>query len=200
MGVVASVPLVHGLVETVDPVGSSGEVDDLLLRDVVGNKLGDGVADEHVRLPDVAPEVVPDVVLGRALNGNEVTSHLDVRSVEDGAVGGDLLDQGDETGHLRIIDLFHCQLQSLFSLQSCPYKDDVGTTLLRGAERTTLGEPVSVGVVLNPVGDGGLLRVRDSLVGVADTLEDVVLVLGDSENTRSGLGNCLSVRVLPNSV
>jgi hypothetical protein len=85
-------------------------------------------------------------------------------------------------------------------LQSCSYKDDVGTTLLRGAERATLGEPVSVGIVLNPVGDGGLLRVRDSLVGVADTLKDVVLVLGDSENTRSGLGNCLAVRMLLNSV
>lgn len=85
---------------------------------------------------------------------------------------------------------------SFLFLQSCSYEDDVGTTLLRGAEGTTLGEPVSFGVVLNPVGDGGLLGVRDSLVRVANTLENVVLVLGDSENTRSGLGNCLAIRML----
>lgn len=69
------------------------------------------------------------------------------------------------------------------------YNDDVGTTLLRGSQGTALGEPVSLGVILDPIGDGSLLLRGDALVGVADALEDVVDVLGDSEDTRTGLGD-----------
>jgi hypothetical protein len=69
------------------------------------------------------------------------------------------------------------------------YENDVGTSLLWGPERTTLREPVSLSIVFNPIGDGTLLCIRDALVWVTDTLKDVVLVLGDSENTRSWFGN-----------
>lgn len=106
VAIVASVPLVHGLVQAIEPVSGGGKVDNLLAGDVERHKLGDGVADEHVGMLDVAPEEAPDVGLGGALDGDEVASDLDVRSVKNGAVGGDLLDQWDEAGHLGIIDLF----------------------------------------------------------------------------------------------
>jgi hypothetical protein len=74
-------------------------------------------------------------------------------------------------------------------MEQLTYNDDIGTTLLRGTERTTLREPVSLGIVLNPVGDSSLLRVRNALVRVTDALENVVLILRDSENARSWLGD-----------
>ena len=72
------------------------------------------------------------------------------------------------------------------------YNHNVSTTLFRGAQGATLGEPVSVGILGNPVNNGLLLFGRNSLVGVADSLEDVVDVLGDTENTRSRLRHCSS--------
>jgi hypothetical protein len=106
MSIVAGIPLVHVFVEAVNPVGSGGEVDDFLLGNRVRNKLGDRVADEQVRLFDVAPEVVPDVILGRTFDGDEIASNLNVRSVQDRAIRRDSLDHGDEARHLRIIDLY----------------------------------------------------------------------------------------------
>lgn len=117
--IVAGIPLVHGLVQTIKPVGSSGKVDNLLAGNVEWHKLGDGVADEHVGMLDVAPEEAPDVGLGGALDGDEVASDLDVRSVKNGAVRGNLLNQWDEAGHLGIIDLFWCQFIILWRLNIC---------------------------------------------------------------------------------
>src|SRR6478752_4582119 len=81
MSVVAGIPLVHVLVEAVNPVGSSGQVNNLLLGNRVRNKFGDRVTDEQIGIFDVAPEIVPDVILGRTLVGHEVASDLDVRPV-----------------------------------------------------------------------------------------------------------------------
>lgn len=105
MSIVAGIPLVHVFVEAVNPVGGSGEVNNLLLGNRVRNKLGDGVANEQVGLFDVAPEVVPDVILGRTLDGDEIASDLNVRSVQNRAIRCDSLDHGDEARHLRVVDL-----------------------------------------------------------------------------------------------
>jgi hypothetical protein len=172
VGIVARIPLVHMLVQTINPVGGGREINDLLLGNGMRNKLGNWMTDEHVGLFDVTPEIVPDVILGRSVNGNEVTSDLDVRSVEDRAIRGEPLDHRDKPRHLGIIN-----------------ENDVGTALLWGPEWAALREPVSLSIVFNPVGDGALLCIRDALVGVTDTLENVVLVLGDSENARSWFGN-----------
>lgn len=71
------------------------------MRDELGNRM----ADEHVSQLNLFPEEAPNVCLWRSLNGDEITSNLDVGSVEDGSVRGDLLDQGNQTGHLRVINL-----------------------------------------------------------------------------------------------
>jgi hypothetical protein len=194
MGIVAGVPLVHVLVQTIDPVGGSREIDNLLLGNGMRNKLGNRVADEHVGLFDVTPEIGPDIILGRSFFGNKITSDLDVRSVEDRAIRSESLDHRDKSGHLGIIDL--CQwlvayffLYDAVGIMDEAYENDVGTALLWGAEGATLREPVSLSIVFNPVADGSLLCIRDTLVGMTDTLKNVVLVLGDSENARSWLGN-----------
>ncbi len=92
VAVVAGIPLAEVLVQAVEPVGSSREVDDLLAGDGMGDEDGDWVADEHVTPFDIAPEEVPDVGLGRASLGDEVATDLDVGSVQDRAVRCDLLD------------------------------------------------------------------------------------------------------------
>lgn len=71
----------------------------------MGDEDGNRVADEHVTSLDVAPEEFPDIGLGRPLLGNKVAPNLDVGSVQNRAVRSDLLDQRNETGHLRVIDL-----------------------------------------------------------------------------------------------
>lgn len=93
------------LVQAIKPIGGGREIGDLLLGNSVRNELGDGVADEHVGALDGVPEEVPDVGLGRALCSSKIASDLDVRSVENGSVGGELLDEGNEARHLRIINL-----------------------------------------------------------------------------------------------
>lgn len=106
MGIVTRVPLVHVLVETIDPVGGSRQINDLFLGNGMRNKLGNWVADEHVGLFDVTPEIVPDIILWRSVNGNEIASDLDVRSVEDRAIRSESLDHRDKPRHLGIIDLY----------------------------------------------------------------------------------------------
>lgn len=69
----------------------------------------------------------------------------------------------------------------------CTYHDDVGATLLRGSKGSTFGEPVAIGIVLDPLGDDGHLLLGEALVGIRDSLQDVVHVLGASENSRSRL-------------
>lgn len=69
------------------------------------------------------------------------------------------------------------------------YDDNVGTTLLRGPERTFFGKPVTMGVISDPIEDCLLFVGSDALVGVANPLENIVNILGDPEDTRTRLGN-----------
>lgn len=70
------------------------------------------------------------------------------------------------------------------------HNNDIGTTLAGGSERTALRKPVAVGVIGDPINDGFLFVGGNALVGVANSLEDVVDVLGDTENARPRLGHC----------
>lgn len=76
------------------------------------------MTDEHVGLFDVAPEVVPDIILRRTFFSNEITSNLDVGSVENWAIGSEPLDHGNKARHLRVINLHlplvECFLQYLY--------------------------------------------------------------------------------------
>lgn len=86
------------------PVGRGREEANVLSLDRVGHKFVDGVRDEHVRLLNAAPEIVPDLGLWRALLVNEVAAHLDVRTIENRHLGANFADERDETGHLRIVN------------------------------------------------------------------------------------------------
>lgn len=68
--------------------------------------------------------------------------------------------------------------------------NNMGTAFLGRPERATFRQPIPVGILSNPIDDGLLLLRGDALVGMAYTLEDVVDVLGDSEDSRSRFGNC----------
>lgn len=69
------------------------------------------------------------------------------------------------------------------------HHDNVGSALFGGSQRTSLGKPVTVGIVRDPVDNGLLLLSRDALIGVADALEDVVDILGHPEDAGSWLGH-----------
>ena len=105
VAIVARIPPVQVLVQAIEPVGGGWEVDHLLSWNGVGNEDGNRMADKHVTSLDIAPQEVPDLGLRAAGLGNKITADLDVRSVEDGAIGGQFLDQGDEAGHLRVVNL-----------------------------------------------------------------------------------------------
>lgn len=105
MAVVASIPSIEGLVQAIKPIGGSRKIDDLLTRHVERDKLGDGMADEHISILDVAPEKLPDIVLGGPFLRHEVGPDLNVRAIENWAVRSNFLDQGNETRHLRVVNL-----------------------------------------------------------------------------------------------
>lgn len=103
--IVARVPFIEGFVQAVEPICRRWEVCDLLAGDGVRYEDGNRVANEHVARLDVAPQEIPDVGLGRARLGNEVASDLDMRSIENWAAWCRFLDEWNEAGHLRVINL-----------------------------------------------------------------------------------------------
>ncbi len=55
VAVVAGIPPIQMFVETIKPVGCSGEIDDFFAWDRMGYKDRDGMADKHITSLDVAP-------------------------------------------------------------------------------------------------------------------------------------------------
>lgn len=106
ISVIARIPPIHGFVQTIKPIRRCGQVGDLFARNILRHEARNRMADEHISLLNVLPQVFPDILLGAAGLGHQVTADLNVRAVHNWAVGGHFLDQGDETGHLRVINLF----------------------------------------------------------------------------------------------
>ncbi|KAL2293489.1 hypothetical protein FJTKL_05381 [Diaporthe vaccinii] len=95
------------------------------------------MTDEHVRMLDVCPQEIPRVGLRAALLGDEISPYLDMRSVQDRAVRGPLLDQGNQPRHLRVID-----------------HNDISSALLRPAEGAAIREPITFSInVVHILGD-----------------------------------------------
>ena len=87
-----------------DSTVSSGAEERVLVRgDIAGHELVHRVADEQIRVLDVVPQVLPDLLLRRALDVDQSAANLNVRAVDDGKVGADLLDERNQTGHLGVI-------------------------------------------------------------------------------------------------
>lgn len=61
------------------------------------------MTDEHVRMLDVVPEVLPNLVLRRTLHTDQVATDLDMRTVDDRHVRANTSDQRDQARHLRVI-------------------------------------------------------------------------------------------------
>lgn len=87
------------------PVGSSRHIGDLFARHIVWHELWDWMADEHICMLDIVPEKLPHILLRRSSLGDEITSYLDMRSVQYGSVGGHLLYERYKTRHLRVVNL-----------------------------------------------------------------------------------------------
>jgi hypothetical protein len=121
-------------------------------------------------------------------------AYLDVGAVDNRNVGPGLLDERDETWHLRVIDEDDiCATSGLGKY--------IGITKLwdkdeEAHKRATFREPVALSVVGDPLGELLLLRQGQSEAGISDTLEDVVVVLGGPEYCRRGRGDVLDVKVL----
>lgn len=84
--VVLRVPLRERLIKTIHPIRRSWEIPNLVHWYVIWNKNRHWVRDEHIRLRDLGHQMIPDILLCRALNIGEVGADLDVRAVEDWTV------------------------------------------------------------------------------------------------------------------
>lgn len=102
--VVPQIPCIHVLVQAIKPVGRCRQIGYSRTWDITWDEGWDWVTDEHIGLFDVLPEELPNVCLRSAFHYRKVCSDLDVTAIEDRAMGSDVLDERDETRHLRIID------------------------------------------------------------------------------------------------
>jgi hypothetical protein len=172
--------------------------------------------DEEIGMLDTAPEVIPDLSLRRTLNVNEVTAnlcsnnrsivdssahdqqrpgaYLDMGTIDNWNVWSGLLDERNEPWHLRVVDEDDICATSALGKHIWIIKQ--GTKDEEAHKRSTFREPVALGVVGDPLGELLLLREGQSEVGISDTLEDVMVVLGGPEHCRRGRGNVLDVKVL----
>lgn len=62
------------------------------------------------------------------------------------------------------------------------YDNNIGTALFWWTQWPAVGKPVSMCILHDPIHDAFLLFIRDSLVWLADTLQDVVDVLCSPEH------------------
>lgn len=215
--VVLSVPGVQGLVQAVQPVTKSvsyltyglisktqhlpvrggGEVGHSVSWYGTRNKCGNGMAEENICFLDKVPDKVPNTYLRRLIAVNKITPDLDMGAEEYRSVWRDVLDQRYQANHLRIVNL-HSQRQYLGNNNTRPsqhkeidktYNNDISTALFRPTQRPTVGKPVTLRIVGNPVNDGRLFCVRDMLVLTSNALQDIMDILGNTENSPSRLGD-----------
>jgi hypothetical protein len=119
--VILSVPVTQVLIQTVEPtlvsaegglshsnylpVSSSGKICDALHRNVLGDERRNGVTDEHIGLLDLAPQMVPDILLRSPLLVRQVASDLDMGSVHHRSIWSYQFNERDQTRHLRVVNL-----------------------------------------------------------------------------------------------
>ena len=61
------------------------------------------MTDEQVGELNVLPQVLPDFLLRGTFLLDKIAADLDVRAVDNGKLGSNFLDEGNKTGHLRVI-------------------------------------------------------------------------------------------------
>lgn len=127
------------------------------------------MGDEDVGEFDAVPEVLPHLVLRGVFDVHKIRADFDVGSVDDFDIGTGFAEEGDEAGHLRVID-----------------DDDVGAAR---CERPAGGKPVLFGVVRDPFFETFLFVLVEADGGGGDALEDVVVGFGDAEDGGVGLGD-----------
>ena len=63
------------------------------------------MAYEHICVLNLAPEELPDVRLSTSLFHDQITSDLNMASIENGSVRSYVLDHRNQAWHLRIVNL-----------------------------------------------------------------------------------------------
>lgn len=105
MSIITLIPIIQVFVKPIEPIRSGGKVSNLSSRYITRNERGDWMTDEHIGMLNVAPKELPNIGLGRAFCHGQVTPNLNVTSIQNRPIWSNALDQGDQTRHLRIINL-----------------------------------------------------------------------------------------------
>jgi hypothetical protein len=105
MSVITLIPFIQVFVESIKPVRSCWEIGNLRSRHITRNEGGDWMTDEHIRMLDIAPKELPNIGLRGAFCHGQVAPNLNVTSIQNRPIWSNALDQGDQTRHLRIINL-----------------------------------------------------------------------------------------------
>ena len=134
------------------------------------------MTDKQVGELDILPQVLPYAFLWGTFLLYEITSDLNVRAVDDGKLGPDFLDQGNKTGHLRVI-YSCCKSRHLEESKKLTDEGNIDTTR---SEWPTIGGP-SQTVLQDPGVELCLCFVRKAQIGSRNALQDVVVVLRRTE-------------------
>lgn len=97
------VPNAELLVQTIEPIGGSTEEGESLDGDIVRNEVPHRMANEEIRMLDVVPEILPDLLLRGALLMDKVATDLDVGTIDDGKIWAGLFNQRNQARHLGVI-------------------------------------------------------------------------------------------------
>jgi hypothetical protein len=63
MSIIALIPFIQILVESIEPVRTCWKVGNLISRDIARNEGGNRMTDEHVGMLNIPPKELPDVML-----------------------------------------------------------------------------------------------------------------------------------------
>lgn len=152
--VVLGVPVVHCLVQAVEPISCGRQVSNLRGCNRLWNEFAHRMTDKHIGLFDVAPDPVPDFRLRGSFLVGEVGADLDVRTEDDGPVGILLFGDSHQTGHLGVV-----------------YDDDMGTAFASRCKRASFTDPVALSILSRPaVKYANLLFAQPRCVFASDIL------------------------------
>lgn len=138
------------------------------------------LTDEHISVLNVVPEIIPDLLLGRALDVDKVTSDLDVRAIDDRELRPNFLDERNEARHLWVVwkalstSTRYEKWRNIWKLTD---KSNINTT--RG-EWSTFGCPPQA-VFKDPSVKLIFRFLGKTETGRGDTLKDIVIVFGSAE-------------------